>query len=68
MDRGSQGRTDPTFESVLSDPSASFALKAVLRDWARRDWLDAANDARILVQAFENEAVALIRRVTWSSG
>ncbi|MBU2031163.1 MAG: hypothetical protein KKG69_03755 [Alphaproteobacteria bacterium] len=38
----------PTAEAVLADPSASFALKAVVRDWAALDPVDAANDAAIL--------------------
>lgn len=38
----------PTAEAILADPSASHALKAVVRDWATRDVVDAANDAAVL--------------------
>ena len=37
-----------TAGEVLDDPSASFALKQVLRAWADRDIVDAANDAAVL--------------------
>ena len=37
-----------TATEVLDDPSASFALKQVLRARADRDIVDAANDAAVL--------------------
>jgi len=45
---------------VLEDPAASFRLKAVVRDWARRDPVDAARDARILCRLFEGEVVRVL--------
>lgn len=57
-----------SFASILADPTASRALKATLIAWRDRDWLDAAEDARRLAEAFEAEADSLIRRLTWSSG
>jgi hypothetical protein len=37
-----------TAEAIPADPSASVPLKAVVRDWATRDVVDAANDAAVL--------------------
>jgi hypothetical protein len=41
---------------VLADPSASYALKAVLVAWSGRDPVDAANDACVLRDVLEAEA------------
>lgn len=41
---------------VLVDPSASYALKAVLVAWSGRDPVDAANDACVLRDVLEAEA------------
>ncbi|MEN5364401.1 hypothetical protein [Brevundimonas intermedia] len=57
----------PSFGAILGDPCASFALKAVLSAWSQRDWLDAAEDARMLARVFEAESDRLIRRLTWPS-
>lgn len=57
-----------SFAAILADPTASRALKATVVAWRERDWLDAAEDARRLAEAFEAEADHLIRRLTWSSG
>ncbi|MDB5421494.1 MAG: hypothetical protein JWR59_1441 [Brevundimonas sp.] len=44
-----------TVAAILDDPAASFTLKAVLRDWAGRDLVDAVLDARALSAVFEAE-------------
>lgn len=41
---------------VFADPTASFALKAVLATWLGRDPVDAAHDARRLAEVLEAEA------------
>ncbi|MBB5740776.1 hypothetical protein ACETK8_10535 [Brevundimonas staleyi] len=46
----------PTIASVLADPAASFALKAVLLAWSGRDVVDAANDAELLSAILGAEA------------
>lgn len=48
------GSTAPplTIAGVLADPAASFALKAVVRQWSERDRIDAANDAQVLCALF----------------
>lgn len=43
----------PSVRAVLDDPAASEALKTVIRDWLRRDPVDAANDADVLAAVFE---------------
>lgn len=53
---------------VLEDPATSFRLKAVVRDWARRDPVDAARDARILCSLFEALADQQLGRTSWPSG
>lgn len=58
----------PTFRSVLADPAARFAVKAVVTSWRDRDWLDAAGDARVIARVFEAEADRLMGRVSWPSG
>lgn len=50
----------PTAEAILSDPAASFALKAVLRDWATRDVVDAANDAAVLQAVCQGAVLAAL--------
>lgn len=45
-----------TIAGVLSDPSASFALKSVVRQWSERDSVDAANDAEVLCALFTARA------------
>lgn len=45
-----------TIAGVLADPSASFALKSVVRLWSRRDGVDAANDAQVLCALFTARA------------
>lgn len=52
---------------VLEDPAASFRLKAVVRDWAKRDPVDAARDARILCRLFEALADQGLGRASWPS-
>lgn len=56
------------FASVLTDPTVSRAAKAVLLAWRDRDWLDAADDARLLAGVFEAEADRLIRRLSCPFG
>ncbi|PZU72507.1 MAG: hypothetical protein DI531_13025 [Brevundimonas sp.] len=48
-------RAGVTAAQILADPAASFALKAVLTEWRRRDPIDAANDARLLRDVLEDE-------------
>lgn len=48
-----------SIDRVLADPAASFALKAALRLWLRRDFIDAARDARVLAQLLEARAVEM---------
>jgi hypothetical protein len=50
----------PTIEALLADPAASFAVKAVVRQWATRDCVDAAIDARALCTVFEAAADRMI--------
>ncbi|WGM47241.1 hypothetical protein KOAAANKH_02116 [Brevundimonas sp. NIBR10] len=50
----------PTADAILADPAASFALKAVVRDWAARDPVDAANDAAILQAVFQGAVLAVM--------
>ena len=45
-----------TVADLLADPSASFAIKDVARQWAARDSVDAALDARVLCEVFEAAA------------
>jgi len=56
MAEGSGIEPGPTARQILDDPSASEALKQVLRAWQGRDVVDAANDAAVL-QAICQEAV-----------
>gem|GEM_PF-3132195 len=58
----------PGFAAVLTDPTMSHAAKAVLVAWRDRDWLDAADDARLLAGVFEAEVDRLIRRLSCPSG
>ena len=46
----------PTIPALLSDPSVRSSLKAVLRTWAARDPVDAAEDAGLLALALERLA------------
>ncbi len=39
----------PDLEGALTDPTASNALKGVLRQWVARDPVDAVNDAVVLL-------------------
>lgn len=57
------GSTAPplTIAGVLADPAARFALKAVVRQWSKRDRVDAANDAQVLCALF-------IARADWRLG
>ncbi|WP_309630133.1 hypothetical protein [Brevundimonas sp.] len=50
----------PTAEAILADPAASVALKAVLRDWATRDVVDAANDAAVLQAVCQGAVLAAL--------
>ena len=50
----------PTVAALLADPAASFAVKAVVRQWATRDCVDAAIDARALCTVFEAAADRMI--------
>lgn len=46
----------PTITALLADPSVRSPLKAVLRTWAERDPVDAAEDAGLLALALERLA------------
>ena len=46
----------PTIPALLADPSVRTPLKAVLRTWAERDPVDAAEDAGLLALALERLA------------
>lgn len=46
----------PSIGALLADPSVRRPLKAVLRSWASRDPLDAAEDAGLLALALERRA------------
>lgn len=54
---GVDGVTD---RQILDDPSASEALKKVLRDWQGRGIVDAANDAAVLQSICQ---AAVLRRL-----
>ncbi|MBU1277493.1 MAG: hypothetical protein KJ720_19135 [Proteobacteria bacterium] len=54
----------PTVTALLADPAASFAVKAVIRQWARRDCVDAAIDARALCEVFEAAADRMLGGVS----
>lgn len=55
-------RDDPaSLDAVLNDPSASYALKAVLLVWRARDPVDAARDARLLARLLEARAKRMLR-------
>ncbi len=47
---------DAALAAVLDDPSASFALKAVVRAWRSRDPVDATHDAEWLARAMAERA------------
>lgn len=47
-----------TAAEVLADPSASEALKTVLRAWQVRDAVDAANDAAVLLAVSQAAVLA----------
>jgi hypothetical protein len=53
-----QGAADPrpTVSALLADPAVRNPLKAVLRTWAARDPVDAAQDAGLLALALERVA------------
>lgn len=46
----------PTIDALLADPAVRSAVKTVLRSWADRDPLDAAEDAGLLALALERRA------------
>lgn len=46
----------PTIRALLADPSVRAPLKTVLRTWASRDPVDAADDAGLLALALERVA------------
>jgi hypothetical protein len=46
----------PTIPALLADPAVRSPLKAVLRSWAARDPIDAAEDAGLLALALERLA------------
>ena len=55
-------RDDPAtleLDHILGDPAASQPLKAVLRDWASRDPVDAATDAAVLSHVLGRRADGL---------
>lgn len=54
----------PTIAALLADPAASFAVKAVVRQWATRDCADAAIDARALCGVFEAAADRMLGGVS----
>lgn len=53
---GMGGARAATVADLLMDPVVSFALKAVILNWVKRDVVDAAGDARLLVEVFERRA------------
>lgn len=58
-----QQRATPEIGQVLSDPSASFWLKAAIRSAMERDAVDAANDARVLAYILESRASVQLSKV-----
>lgn len=46
----------PSIAALLTDPAVRRPLKEVLRSWARRDPLDAIEDANLLALALERRA------------
>jgi hypothetical protein len=46
----------PSVRALLADPAVRHPLKAVLRAWADRDPIDAAEDANLLALALERKA------------
>jgi hypothetical protein len=48
--------TRPTIAELLNDPGVRTAVKIVLRDWTKRDPVDAAFDAGLLAAAMERMA------------
>ncbi|MBX9707344.1 MAG: hypothetical protein K2X61_05355 [Caulobacteraceae bacterium] len=46
----------PSIDELVRDPAVRGPVKAVLRAWADRDPLDAAEDATLLAQALERAA------------
>ncbi|WP_029416481.1 hypothetical protein [Brevundimonas bacteroides] len=46
----------PSIDELVRDPAVRGSVKAVLRAWADRDPLDAAEDATLLAQALERAA------------
>jgi hypothetical protein len=51
----------------MDDPTVSGALKTVLTAWRSRDWIDAAEDARLLARVFDAEVDRALRRLLWPS-
>lgn len=51
----------PSVEAVIGDPAVSRTLKVVLRDWLRRDPIDAGKDAELLAAVLSRRADALLR-------
>jgi len=52
----------PSIERVLSDPAASFWLKAAIRLSLERDPVDAANDADMLAKLLDSRCRKLLAR------
>lgn len=52
----------PTVAAVLADPSISYTLKCVIREWLERDTLDALNDAELLVAVFKHRNEVLTKQ------
>jgi len=50
-----------SLDAVLNDPSASYALKAVLLVWRARDPVDAAKDAWLLARVLDARAERMLR-------
>lgn len=53
---GMGGARAVTLPDLLMDPAVSFALKAVILNWVKRDVVDAATDARLLAEVFGRRA------------
>jgi len=57
----------PTIGALLADPAVRTPVKQVLRAWAARDPLDAAEDAALLALALERRFDELCAQLTGRS-
>jgi len=55
----------PSVGALLADPAVRTPLKSVLRNWAGRDPLDAAEDSGLLALALERIADEAYGRSVW---